>query len=439
MKPIHFLALGALSTGCEVTDRADFRVRVENVSAVRPILKTGTFDTALDATQPGPIGPGQVYEFTFTAPPGARLSFASMFGQSNDFFVAPDEEGIELYPGGVPVAGDVTSEISLWDAGTEINQEPGAGADQAPRQAAPDTGADDPNDLVRLADDTFGNLPAIADYLEVTLTPLGNDEFRVRFANVSDASTLQTTGGAVPLVLSPGVWAIHTDPAPLFTVGEAAPAGGIEALAEEGAVATLGETLAADAGVNVALSPGVYALFTGSDDPILDANEPALDNGLEELAEDGDPDPLADALELDPDVIESDTFTVPMGQADAGPLMTGEAYQFEFSAEEGDRLTLATMFVPSNDLFFAPEGAGIALFEANDPLEGDLTDEIGLWDAGTEVNQELGVGRDQVQNQPEPNTGADEDGVVRPISATDYADLLPPVEEMIQVTIETID
>ena len=41
----------------------------------------------------------------------------------------------------MPVTGDITSSISLWDAGTEVNQEPGAGADQAPRQSGPNTGA----------------------------------------------------------------------------------------------------------------------------------------------------------------------------------------------------------------------------------------------------------------------------------------------------------
>jgi hypothetical protein len=30
--------------------------------------------------------------------------------------------------------------ISLWDAGTEINQEPGTGPDQPLRQSGPDTG-----------------------------------------------------------------------------------------------------------------------------------------------------------------------------------------------------------------------------------------------------------------------------------------------------------
>ena len=30
--------------------------------------------------------------------------------------------------------------IGLWDAGTEVDETPGSGANQAPRQAAPNTG-----------------------------------------------------------------------------------------------------------------------------------------------------------------------------------------------------------------------------------------------------------------------------------------------------------
>jgi hypothetical protein len=39
-----------------------------------------------------------------------------------------------------PIAGDITSQILLWDAGTEVNEEPGLGPNQAPLQPAPNTG-----------------------------------------------------------------------------------------------------------------------------------------------------------------------------------------------------------------------------------------------------------------------------------------------------------
>ncbi len=37
----------------------------------------------------------------------------------------------------------VSNLILLWDAGTEVNEEPGVGENQAPRQAGPNTGDDE--------------------------------------------------------------------------------------------------------------------------------------------------------------------------------------------------------------------------------------------------------------------------------------------------------
>jgi hypothetical protein len=102
----------------------------------------GIFNTPVGANAPGPIGPGGTYEFTVTAKPGMKLTVALMFGQSNDWFYAP-EKGIELFKNGKPVTGDITSKFMLYDAGTEKNEEPGVGMNQAPRQKAPNTGDDE--------------------------------------------------------------------------------------------------------------------------------------------------------------------------------------------------------------------------------------------------------------------------------------------------------
>jgi len=100
----------------------------------------GVFDTPVGAGGPGPIGPGGAYEFSFTAKPGMRLSVLTMFGQSNDWFYAPKRQGIDLFNNGKPINGDITGEFMLFDAGTEKDEEPGVGPNQAPRQKAPDTG-----------------------------------------------------------------------------------------------------------------------------------------------------------------------------------------------------------------------------------------------------------------------------------------------------------
>ncbi len=99
------------------------------------------FNTPAGDGAPGPATPGKSYTFSFEASPGHRLSFAVMYVQSNDAFYAPADSGLQLYNGTTPVTGNVTSQIALWDAGTEVNRQPGSGPDQAPRQAGPNTGA----------------------------------------------------------------------------------------------------------------------------------------------------------------------------------------------------------------------------------------------------------------------------------------------------------
>jgi hypothetical protein len=73
--------------------------------------------------------------FTIAAQPGDLLSFATMFGQSNDCFYGPKGGAIALFDqNGRPLMGDHAVEVVLYDAGTEVNQAPGVGPDQGPRQ-----------------------------------------------------------------------------------------------------------------------------------------------------------------------------------------------------------------------------------------------------------------------------------------------------------------
>ena len=94
-----------------------------------------------------------------------------MYVQSNDLFLAPGETGIALFVDGQPISGDITDQIDLWDAGTEVNEEPGVGANQAPRQAAANTGADE-GGVVRLVDDGY-TYPAVADIVLITISSSG--------------------------------------------------------------------------------------------------------------------------------------------------------------------------------------------------------------------------------------------------------------------------
>lgn len=114
----------------------------------------------------GMFAPG--LEFTVTAKPGDRLSFATMFVQSNDKFYAPAGGGLTLFDaGGKPVSGDLTIAVRLFDAGTEIDQQPGAGPDQAPRQKSANQGADQ-DKAVAEADDGF-TYPAVAEVLRLEI------------------------------------------------------------------------------------------------------------------------------------------------------------------------------------------------------------------------------------------------------------------------------
>src|SRR5688572_20686052 len=294
------------------------RLRIENVGPVYEFVHAGTFDTAVGADAPGPIMPGQAFEVSFTAGRGARLSFATMFAESNDFFFAPDGDGIPLHDdAGAPVSGDLTDRVALWDAGTEMNQEPGLGPDQAPRQAMPDDGAPDPDPRVRAAPDTFDNLPAVADVIRVTLEPGPEQSFLFRIENVSTASTLMTsTGDSKPVPLSPGSFAVHEAPDPLFTIGEEDRGEGLERIAEDGRAMRLGRAVESDAGVTVPLSPGVWVVHREAA-PLFADGEPDRGAGLEAIAEDGDPVALASALADE----NAGVFDTAVGADMPGPIM----------------------------------------------------------------------------------------------------------------------
>jgi hypothetical protein len=117
----------------------------------------------------GMFVPGQ--EFTVVAKPGDRLSFATMFVQSNDKFYGAGTQGIALFKADEsPVAGNLTPEARLYDAGTEMDEQPGVGPNQAPRQEGPNKGSNQWQ-TVGEADDGFA-YPPVRDVIEVTIRPV---------------------------------------------------------------------------------------------------------------------------------------------------------------------------------------------------------------------------------------------------------------------------
>lgn len=329
-----------------------------NVAARSTTLASGAIGSA-------PILPGANLAITFEADPGARLHFGTMFAQSNDLFFSPGEAGISLFNGETPVTGDLTPMLGLWDAGTEINEEPGVGANQAPRQGGPNTGTTE--GVVQRVSDGF-DYPPTDETIQVrvssTATANGAD-FDVTIENLGTSTT----------PLAPGVWVTHMVSGVLFQNGM-----------------------------------------------------PDLSQGLEQLAEDGDHSVLGATLTVQGNVIASDVF----GE---GPVAPGGSYTFSFSAEMGEKLSFATMFVQSNDLFYAPGADGIDLFPGGVALgssgEVDVTSMVGLWDAGTEINEEPGVGPNQAPRQSGANVGPKE-GIVQPVmDGFTY----PATADLIEVTL----
>ena len=332
-----------------------------------------------------------------------------MLVQSNDLFYAPDQNGIALYDAnGDAVTGDMTSMIDLWDAGTEVNEEPGVGPNQAPRQSGPNTGTDENGTVELIANINDGfTYPAVADVIEVTIAHDGGTMFTVTITNVSGSASL-------PSPLAPGTWVVHgSGQSPLFTEGDAASAG-LEGIAEDGNNAIMNDNLSSNSGLVSPFAPGAYginsAVFT------VGQTSPAA---LEALAEDGDPSGFSNA------------FNTPVGASNPAPIFPGESYSFSFSAEEGNILSFATMLVQSNDWFVGANN--IALFSNGSAISGDITSSVQLYDAGTETDEYAGAGNDQAPRQAGPNTGDAENGTVeRETSAGSH---VPSVSDMVKVTI----
>lgn len=379
---------------------ANFTVTIENVVEPKDYFASG---------ETGFIMPGASESYTFNAGTGHYLSLATMLVQSNDLFFAPDENGLPLYDdNGVATTGDITSLIELWDAGTEVNEEPGTGPNQAPRQSGPDTGTDENGtvELIENINDGFTH-PNVNDIIKVMLSHDGGTEFTLTIENLSDTASL-------PTPLAPGVWVVHHgDQTPLFVEGMPA-SEGLERIAEDGDNSITSTELMDNSGLVTPFAPGAF----GINNPVFILGS-AASEAFEALAEDGN----ASGYET--------IFNTPVGAAGPGPIFPGQSYSFEFTAENGDELSFATMLVQSNDWVVGTEG--ISLFVNGTPLSGDITLELDIYDSGTEMDQYPGAGAHQAPRQSGPNMGPDENGIVE--EETELTNNVPALQNMIRVTI----
>jgi putative intracellular protease/amidase len=179
-------------------------------------------------------------------------------------------------------------------------------------------------------------------------------DFTVVVENVSNRQTLHTSKGNKDAGLSPGSWCLHHGENPMYKVGDFA------------------TTM------------------------------------LERMAEDGNPEGFYSDLQFNPEVKATGSFNYTVTPYPiAGFIGGGQSFEFVVKgAVKGDRLSMVTMLIESNDWFYANDAQGIELFDAQGkPVSGNLTDHFGLFDAGTEENEEPGVGMNQAPRQTRPDTG----------------------------------
>ncbi|QDO95480.1 hypothetical protein FNB79_16380 [Formosa sediminum] len=427
------------STLIEPVATSDFTVTIENVGSAYMFAGSGVFNTPVGDASPGPATPGKRYEFTINAGRSHKLSFVTMLAATNDLFFAPDGDGIALYDdNGDAISGDVTSQVYLWDAGTEINEEPGVGPNTVGNQSGPDTGEEENGAVLKIENVTNGvafNYPEVSALIQVTVTHIAGTEFTVSIEDLSTAS-LDTSEGMKAAPLSPGVFVVHGGMNPLFEEGESDYGYGVEAIAEDGNTTDLGTYTAEQTGITYPSSPGIWVVHETGTMPLFTEGSVDYGLGLEHIAEDGDVSELASAIGTLEGQIMGDVFNTPVGSSAAGPLLPGASYQFSFSAEAGQALSFASMLASTNDVLFATEDTGIELFNANGtPMSGDITSYVYLWDAGTEQNEQPAFGPNTVGNQLGADTGIDENAPVQLLSDVNDGFTYPAVNAVLQITI----
>ncbi|MFC7526863.1 spondin domain-containing protein [Parapedobacter sp. GCM10030251] len=423
---VSMIALLALLTSCrkggEDMTGTKTTITVENVLDSRPLVQSGTFQNSGEVPV---ILPGEAVSLAFSAAKGQAVSFAAMYGWSNDLFFAPANPGIALYSeDGMPMEGDVSSAIKLWDNGTRINQAPGESvthpgmAESAPKPVMEVSGTDEQ-----------GNSYAQAStMLKATLKYDGNSMFTLTITNISG-----NTANATPF--SPGVWAISyiaggdlLSPNPLYETDKPT-ANGLTELAEMGDNSVLGSHLAEQTGIFTPLSPILVVVYRGSENPLYKTGEKDRGKGLKALAQTGDASMLAAYLKTvdgvrEVYVLPAENTTVLLPKIGDQP---GSRVSQQLQVAKGDRLAIATMYGFSNDWFFASKDNGVDAMQ-----KGDVSASIGLFDNGTAANQFPGAGITQVNLAGTP---LEESKAIEPVPNPNAFTTLPGISDMLNVTL----
>ena len=424
-KSILALAIAASFASCKKDNVASLNntITIENVLDGKPLVESGTFK---GAGTPPVVFPGQSVSFSFDAAKNQYITFASMYGWSNDLFFAPANPGIKLYnTDGTPITGDVSSQIKLWDNGTRVNQAPGMSVTH------PGTAETTMKNIKEVnGTDDYGNTYLAASQLmNVSLAYNGNSQFTLTITNNSGGTANETP-------FSPGVWAISYVAGgnqllanAIYAAGQQT-ANGLTNISEKGDNSVLSSYLSSQTGIFTPLSPVLVVVYNGSVNPFYNIGENDRSEGLKDLAQKGNADILASALKLKPGVKNvyvlkdpTNTVLLPKINGAAGGMVSQM-----LSVSAGDRVAIATMYGFSNDWFFATTGNGV-----DATVMGDVSASIGLFDNGTAVSQYPGAGITQFNLAGTPLT---ESVTIQAVPNPNAFTTLPAISNLIKVTIQ---
>lgn len=185
--------------------------------------------------------------------------------------------------------------------------------------------------------------------------------------------------------------------------------------------------------VTLAFSPLVWAIHSNPY-PVFTTGDPASAE-LQQFAEQGSVSAIADELQLEGGVSLVGIAQTTQNQQTV--LRPGDKYTFMIAADNGNSLSLVSSFLQANDLFISLPDTGLALFDdSGNPISGDLTSSLTLFDAGTEVNEAPGTSANQAIRQTTPEAGTTENGVVAPVNDSfSY----PSVPSMLRLTLTPVE
>lgn len=376
-------------------------IKFENVTATKNYVQSGSFAAT---------APGQNTSFTFHAAKGERLMLAAMYSNSNDLFFAPENPGIQLFDdSGVPRTGVVANAVKLWDNGTRVNEQPGAGVNHpGVAQASVVTEVN--------GTDTEGHnyLPA-SQLFQVSLTfDAVQSLFTCTINNISAGTANETPFSAGVYVVSNMLDGNLVMDKPFFRVDQKSGAE-LTKLAEDGNADPLKTLVAGQTGIITTLKGAIVVVYTGDTNPIYQLGQKDAQLGLAALAQRGDPAPLRTSLEKVPQVRKIYTMT--------DTVLPGEKMETTYEAAANEKVAFATMFGYSNDWFFA-NGSTLAAL-----TKGDVTSKTVLLDDGTAVSQYPGAGNAQYVFG---GTLMPEDKAISQVGSTFP---VPAVDQLVKVTI----